>query len=515
MRPRLRLLFALTLAAPAPVAAQGASYEQLQTFSSLLNQIRLNYVDSVSYTVLVQAAIDGVLASLDPHSRFVRRDQAEREAAYEAGVLAGTGVILDEADGALVVLSVLPKSPAARSGIAAGDRLLAINDTASAGLTASDAMEKLIGEKGKRVRLLLARGSRLEPDTVKAGLKFDFIEPRSVSIVRMVDGTTGYIRLSGFHARAGEEVERALKDLRGKGMKRLLLDLRGNPGGLMVAPVEIATNFFPKRTLVFRTSGRHRSANGEFHTEKDGDFRDLPIILLQDGGSASASEALAGTLQDHDRAVLLGRRSFGKALIQAGLPIPPQGDAVWLTIGRVVTPSGRIIQRAYRGLKYQQYRSFGGVSGAEQDTSQVFLTDRRRHVRGGGGIVPDVEVPRSAELPGWWGTVADSGWIEAVADSVAAGLPRDQGQAAAWLVGGEPWRAGMVAPLLARVHGRLQVTAEPDSAQAGRIGRIMAYRAAEVRWGPEAADALLLRHDPDVRAAMATWDRLPALLAGP
>src|SRR5690606_28423505 len=191
----------------------------------LLNQIRLNYVDSVSYTELVQAAIDGVLASLDPHSRFVRRDQAEREAAYEAGILAGTGVILDEADGALVVLSVVPKSPAARSGIAAGDRLLAINDTASAGLTASDAMEKLIGEKGRRVRLLLARGSRLEPDTVKAGLKFDYIEPRSVSVVRMVDGTTGYIRLSGFHSKAGEEVERALKDLRGKGMKRLLLDL--------------------------------------------------------------------------------------------------------------------------------------------------------------------------------------------------------------------------------------------------------------------------------------------------
>ena len=111
MRPRLRLLFALTLAAPAPVAEQGASYEQLQTFSSLLNQIRLNYVDSVSYTVLVQAAIDGVLASLDPHSRFVRRDQAEREAAYEAGVLAGTGVILDEADGALVVLSAVHVLP--------------------------------------------------------------------------------------------------------------------------------------------------------------------------------------------------------------------------------------------------------------------------------------------------------------------------------------------------------------------------------------------------------------------
>lgn len=515
MTPRTRALALLLLAAPLPLAGQGASYEQLQTFSSLLNQIRLNYVDSVTYAILVRAAIDGVLSSLDPHSRFVTRAQGEQEMAYEAGLLAGTGIVLDEADGALVVLSVMPKSPAARSGVAAGDRLVTINDTSSSGLTPHSAMEKLIGQKGRKVRLLLERGSRLEPDTVRAGIKFDTFEPRSVTAARMLDATTGYVRLSGFHLKAGEEVERALKDLRGKGMKRLLLDLRGNPGGFMNGPVEIASLFLPGKTLVFRTVGRHRNANAEFLTGKDGEFRQLPIILLVDGGSASASEALAGTLQDHDRALLVGRRSFGKALIQSALPIPPQGDAVWLTTGRVVTPSGRIIQRAYRGLREGQYHSFAGRSGAEQDTSAVFLTDARRQVRGGGGITPDVEVPKSAELPGWWGVVADSGWIEAVADSVAATLPRDQAQAGAWLEGGAVWQSGLVAPLLVRVRERLKVQSEPAAPQAGRTARILAYRAAEVRWGAEAADGLLLRHDPDVRAAMGYWDRLPTLLKGP
>lgn len=509
------LVLSLCLAGTSPLAGQGASYEQLQTFSSLLNQIRLNYVDSVTYSLLVRAAIDGVLSSLDPHSRFVTRAQGEREMAYEAGLLAGTGITLDEADGALVVLSVMPKSPAARSGVAAGDRLLTINDTASTGLTPSQAMEKLIGEKGRKVRLLFERGSRLEPDTVRASVKFDAFEPRSVTVARIMDGTTGYIRLSGFHLKAGEEVERALKDLRGKGMKRLLFDLRGNPGGFMQGPVEIASLFLPKETVVFRTVGRHRNANAEYRTDRDGDFRQLPMILLVDGGSASASEALAGTLQDHDRALLVGRRSFGKALIQSALPIPPQGDAVWLTTGRVVTPSGRVIQRAYRGLRAGQYYSFAGQGGAEQDTSQLFRTDGGRQVRGGGGIMPDIEVPKSAELPGWWGAVADSGWIEAVADSVAATLPRDQSQAGDWQAGGASWQSGLVTPLLARVHARLGVSGEPGEAQAGRIGRIMAYRSAEVRWGAEAADGLLLRHDPDLRAAMGYWDRLPALLARP
>jgi carboxyl-terminal processing protease len=491
-----------------------ASYEQLQTFSSLLNQIRTSYVDSVTYGELVHAAIDGVLGSLDPHSRFLRREDGEREEAYEAGVLAGTGIVFDEVDGSLTVVTVLPGTPGAKAGISAGDRLLAINDTASAGLSAYEAGIRLIGPKGTKVRLLFERGPRFEPDSVKVNLKYDVLQPRSVTANRLIDFTTGYVRLSGFHGKAGEEVEKAIKSLQGKGAKRLILDLRGNPGGLVFAAVEISSLFLPRKSAVFHTVGRRRAATSEFETDRDGPFLKLPLMLLIDEGSASASEAVAGSLQDHDRALILGRRSFGKALMQQAYPVPPQGDVVYLTVARIATPSGRIIQRSYTGLKASQYYSFAGRSGAEQDTSTIFRTTRQRPVRGGGGIAPDVAIARSAELPAWWATVADSGWIEAVADSAANLLPRDQKAASGWTGSPDQWQSGIVDPLLSRVHQRLHIVLDPDTAVRSRIGRILAYRAAEVRWGQDAAEGLMVRYDPDLRVAMDYWDKIDQLLGG-
>jgi carboxyl-terminal processing protease len=512
--PTTGSLLAALLLVPAALPAQ-AAYEQLQTFSSLLNQVRTSYVDSVTYAELVHAAIDGVLASLDPHSRFLKREDGEREMAYESGALAGTGIVFDEVDGSLTVLTVLPNTPGARAGVSAGDRLLSINDTASEGLSAGEVGGRLLGEKGKKIRLVFERGSRLEPDSLKVTLKYDLLKPISVTVARLVAPTTAYVRLSGFHEKAGDEVEKAVKDLQGKGAKRLILDLRGNPGGLVFAAVEISGLFLPAKSPVFRTIGRRKSANDDFQTQKDGPFRALPLMLLIDEGSASASEAVAGSLQDHDRALILGRRSFGKALMQQAFPIPPQGDMVWLTVGRIATPSGRIIQRSYRGLKASQYYTFAGRSGTEHDTSAVYHTDRQRQVRGGGGITPDVAIPRSATLPTWWGVAADSGWIEAVADSVATLLPKDRAAAAKWYDTPADWQAGLVNPFISRVNQRLHLGAEPDSTTRGRIGRILAYRAAEVRWGPDAAEALLVRYDPDIRVAMTYWDRLPEMLGTP
>lgn len=499
-----------------PAAAlQGASYEQLQTFSSLLNQIRTSYVDSVTYTELVHAAIDGVLSSLDPHSRFVRRVEAERELAYESGTLAGTGIVFDEVDDQIAVLAVYPRSPGARAGVSPGDRLRSIDDTATAGLSPQEAGSRLVGDKGKKIRLVLERGSRLEPDILRVTLKLDFIQPLSIGTARMLDPTTGYVRLLGFHRNSGDEIEKAIKDLKGKGAKRLLLDLRGNPGGVMIAAEDIAGLFLPKTTLIYRTEPRRASARELSMTQKDGAFRDLPLILLIDGASASASEALAASFQDHDRALLLGRRSFGKALVQRAFPIPPQGDLVWLTVARIVTPSGRVIQRSYQGLKAEQYYGFAGRGGAEQDTLTLFRTDNGREVRGGGGIAPDVTLQQPAALPGWWSEAVDSGWYEAVADSVASLLPREPAQRLKWSEAREEWQSRLVEPMLARVHTRLRVVASPDSATAARLGRILAFRAAEVRWGPDAAEEFVTRNDPDIQAAMGYWETLPRLLAKP
>lgn len=497
---------------PAPGAvAQVSTYEQLQTFSGMLNQIRLNYVDSVSYGALVRAAIDGVLSSLDPHSYFQSREQGMRMMAYEAGQLAGTGIFFNQVEGEMTVQGVLPRSPGARAGVVTGDRLLQVNDTTAAGLSAQTLQNRMLGERGSRIRLRFARGPRLEPDTFRVSIKYDFIEPRSVSIARMATPTTGYIRLLGFHREAGKEVGDALRKLRSSGAQQAILDLRGNPGGMVFAAVEIASIFFPENVLVFRTDGRRRAARQSFTTEKNGSFRELPLVVLIDEGSASAAEALAGSLQDHDRALILGRRSFGKALMQRAFDVPPAGDVVWLTVGHVITPSGRFIQRKYRGLEAEQYREMAGVGGSESDTATAYYTDAGREMRGGGGIAPDVALPGRPELPGWFSAAADSGYNDAVSDSVGNGLPTDRATRDRFMATAADWQVQLLAPFLQRARG-LGTTIEPDSSVRGYMGFILAARAVEVRWGQDALEEFLLRHDPDIQAAIGYFPRLAALL---
>jgi carboxyl-terminal processing protease len=495
------------------VAAQ-ASYEQLQAFSGVLNQIRLNYVDSVTYAELVHAAVDGVLESLDPHSRFVSRADAEKDGAYAAGQLAGTGIYLEDVDGSATVLTVIPGSPAATVGVLAGDRLLAVNDTSVAGLRSEVIQRRLRGERGKKVRLELERGPLLSPQSLRLSMRYDFIEPKSVGTVRMLDASTGYINLFEFNEKGNVEMDAALGRMKSQGAKRVVLDLRGNPGGLVFSAVEIASLFFKKGTLVFRTEGRIHNASRDFVTDKDGPFSDMPLLVLVDRGSASAAEALAASLQDHDRALVLGRRTFGKALVQQYFPVPPQGDGVWLTIGRVVTPSGRIIQRAYHGLKTEQYYSFAGRSGADQDTLKTYRTDNGRQVRGGGGVMPDVPLPEPTLLPPWFFAASDSGFDTAISDSLAATLPKDPTARLKWFNAPDSWQEQLVRPFLDRVQVRLQVTVQPDSAVTARLGRILAYRATKVRWGDDAAQEFYLLTNPDIRAALNYSDRIATELSG-
>lgn len=489
---------------------QRSAYEELQTFSGVLNHIRLNYADSVSYSELVAAAIRGVLRALDPHSYYVSRLEYQRQNALERGELATVGVQLEEVEGTATILAVYPGSPAAKSGVLPGDRVLALNDTSVAGLDMSTIQLRLAGEKGSKIHLQMERGPRLEPDTFSVSLKRNPFEVRSVSVVRMIDGTTGYLRLEDFMGNA-DEVHKGLVKLRGLHAQQVILDLRGNPGGVVVLAVEVASEFFPKKTEVFSTRGRKRDTDTTYVTTRDGEFRNLPLVVLIDERSASAAEALASSLQDHDRALLVGRRSFGKALMQS-IFFLPSGDNVWLTVGRVITPSGRIIQRRYHGLGYEQYLSFAGKSGAEEDTLATYKTDAGRLVRGGGGIVPDITVPITAPLPVWWSAAADSGFDDAVSDSVAQTLPATPAGKAAWLNAEPEWRAKLLPPFLSRVRTRLGVSAVTDSLLDQRLARILATRVAEVRWGPDAREEFLLRNDRTVRVALDQFPRLSELL---
>ena len=506
------------LAAAGPSAGlsaqtQRSAYEELQTFSGVLNHIRLNYPDSLSYSELVAAAIRGVLRALDPHSYYVSRTEWQRRTALERGELVSVGIALEEVDGAATVLAVAPRSPAAKSGVFPGDRIVTLNDTSVAGLDMTTLELRLAGEKGSKVRLGLERGPRFEPDTFSVTLKRNPFQVQSVSVVRMIDSITGYLRLEDFLGKA-DEVHNGLKKLSGMGARNLILDLRGNPGGAVVSAVEVASEFFPKKTQIFSTRGRKRATDTTYVTKRDGEFRLVSLIVLIDERSASASEALASSFQDHDRALLVGRRSFGKALMQAPFYLP-SGDNVWLTIGRVITPSGRVIQRRYHGISYEQYVSFAGRSGAEEDTMKVYKTDAGRPVRGGGGIAPDIVVPITAPLPVWWSAAADSGFDDAVSDSVAQTLPATPRARAAWLTAESEWRAKLLPPFLSRVRTRLGVVAATDSLLDQRLARILAARAAEVRWGPDAREEFLIRNDRTIRVAMEQFSRLYELLASP
>lgn len=510
---RFAVLLGVLLCAPGPLAAQRGSYEYLQAFSSVLNFVRLNYVDSVGYAEMVRAAIEGTLHSLDPHSRFVSAEDWARRSALERGELAIPGMIVDDVDSAVVVLSVYAKSPASRAGVQAGDRVVRVADTTVAGQRAASVELRLAGQEGSKVRVVLERGSRLEPDSYTVNLKREFLRNFSVTSWAMVDSITGYVRLAEFGQQASEQLRNAMRQLRGRRAKQLILDLRGNPGGLVIEAVDIAELFLPDHSIVFRTRGRKASVDQDFVTEHNGEFTQ-PLIVLIDAGSASASEALAGSLQDNDRALLVGRRSFGKALMQQVFVISPTADNVWLTVGRVTTPSGRLIQRRYKGLLYEQYRSLAGRGGAEEDTTQIFYTRHNRPMRGGGGILPDVETGAPVLLPTWWALAADSSYDAAVADSVAPTLGADSTAKRRWIAGADQWEAALLAPFMDRVRSRLKVSAATSPELNRAIARRLAARAAEVRWGEDAAVELMLRSDPDVAEAVRLFPRVVQMLSG-
>lgn len=504
----------LAVLAAVPLRAQTAAYEQLQAFSGVLSHVRTNYVDSVDFGRLVQASIRGMLSSLDPHSYYTTRQEFDLRMQWDRGELAAPGLSLDDADQAVAVLGVESGSPAARAGVQAGDRVLRVNDSSVAGLGARAIEVRLLGEKGSKLRMTFERGSQVDPDTFAVTLKRALIEHRVVTDPRMLDQTTGYVRLGQFTPPAPKELADAVKKLRGSGARQLLLDLRENPGGDIAAMVEIASAFLPAKVEVFHTQGRKKTGYESVVTHDAGDFAKLPLIVLIDAGSASAAEMLAGSLQDHDRALVVGRRSFGKALMQSSLPLP-NGDIVWLTTARVVTPSGRIIQRRYSGIGADQYYALAGKSGAPEDTLTAYRTEHGRTVRGGGGIAPDVSRPLSAELPVWFSVAADSGFDTAVADSVAPTLPAGAAGLAAWITDTAAWDARLVTPFLARVHERLALRGDLPPALRSRLGRILGARAAMVRWGPDAGEDFLVRNDGDIRTALPLFARLPELLAAP
>lgn len=374
--------------------------------SLILNYIENNYVDSVDIEELQNDAISELLHHLDPHSEFIPPHDFTSIQEQMTGNFEGIGIEFNIVNDTIRVVQTISNGPSEKAGLMAGDKIISVNDSNVAGvkITNDQVFKKLRGKKGTKVKLGILRPS------VKNMLYFtierDEIPLYSVDVYYLLKKDIGYIRIDRFAQNTVIEFENALQSLLKQGMKKLILDLRDNPGGLLDAAISIADHFLEEGTLIVYTQGRNYPKK-EYKATSKGMFEIQPLVVLIDEGSASASEIIAGAIQDNDRGQIIGRRSFGKGLVQEELNLP-DGSAIRLTIARYYTPTGRCIQKPYKKKNLAEYymeeyeRYFNGevvkIDSSKIDTTQKFITPRGKIVYGGGGILPDVFIPEDTSI---------------------------------------------------------------------------------------------------------------------
>ncbi|MCB0765317.1 MAG: S41 family peptidase [Flavobacteriales bacterium] len=365
----------------------------------VIDLIDRQYVDTVEKNGLVDRVLQDILQELDPHSYYI--SAAELSAAQEPleGSFDGIGVEFAIQRDTVVVITPVEGGPSAALGIRAGDRILSADSVELAGVNVTNdmVMKNLRGPKGSEVVVSLLRRGRSRPFEVT--IQRGKIPINSVGAALMTDEGTGYIKLVRFAKNTHEEFLTAADELAGQGMRRLVLDLRGNGGGFLNSAILLADEFLPAGRTIVYTQGRN-SPRRDITATSDGRYEDIPLAILIDEGSASASEIIAGAIQDNDRGLIVGRRSFGKGLVQEHVDLPDH-SAVRLTTARYYTPSGRSIQRPYgKGIDYSEDLSarfeHGELLSADSihlDSSKVYTTLNGRKVYGGGGVMPDLFVP--------------------------------------------------------------------------------------------------------------------------
>ena len=364
----------------------------------LLQLIDNNYVDTVDMSSLVEDAMPQILAELDPHSSYIPAKDAEEAAEGLKGSFSGIGVSFTMEKDTVNVMSVISGGPAQKVGIMAGDRILKADTVSLVGMDSEQVMKHLKGPKGTHLRLAVKRHGTKEQvffDVVRGD-----IPNESVVAAYMIDKNIGYVKVKKFGEQTYAEMLVALARLNIDGMKNLIVDLRGNTGGYMHIAIQMVNEFLPANRLVVYTEGR-KSPREEFKSDGRGSFKHLPIVVLMDEASASASEIFAGAIQDNDRGTIIGRRSFGKGLVQQPMEFR-DGSVVRLTVARYYTPSGRCIQKPYQHGKGEDYEN---ELMARYERGEFFYQDSihqegeeyhtliGRTVYGGGGIVPDIFVP--------------------------------------------------------------------------------------------------------------------------
>lgn len=370
--------------------------------NALLRIINDQYVDTVNMAELVEEAMPQILSELDPHSSYIPAKDLEAVNADLKGSFSGIGIQFTIQNDTIHVNSVIQGGPSEKVGLMAGDRIVEVDDSAFVGkiVTNSEAMKRLKGEKGSKVKLGVYRPG--EKDLLHFTVIRGNIPVKSIDAAYMINEKVGYIKVNKFGETTYPELLIALAKLNQKNCEGLIVDLRGNTGGYMAAAIQMVNEFLPNNRLIVYTQGR-KSPREDYNSNGTGSNQKMPLVVLVDEGSASASEIFAGAIQDNDRGTIVGRRSFGKGLVQQPIEFS-DGSAIRLTIARYYTPSGRCIQKPYEKGKESEYEldlltryehgEFFSADSIKQDETEVYHTRLGRPVYGGGGIMPDIFVPQ-------------------------------------------------------------------------------------------------------------------------
>ncbi len=365
---------------------------QVKKFNDALEVTSKYYVDDVDSQKLTEDAIKGMLEGLDPHSVYISAEQLKRVNEDFQGSFEGIGVEFDIVNDTLTIISPINGGPSEKLGILAGDKIVKIDGQSSVKIARDDVPKKLKGPKGTKVNITIVRSGMTNP------LEFEIIRDKipiySVDASFMYNNDIGYVKVSRFAATTYDEFMKAMGELKNQGMKKVILDLRGDPGGYLDQAFKIAGEFIPKGQKIVYTKSRIKDFNEDYNSE-GGSYTDIPLIVLVNGGSASASEIVSGAIQDLDRGLIIGETTFGKGLVQRQFDLP-DGSAFRVTTARYYTPSGRLIQRPYENGKYivKSNTDVEGdnpdhKNGAQDSAKPEFKTIGGRIVYGGGGITPD------------------------------------------------------------------------------------------------------------------------------
>jgi carboxyl-terminal processing protease len=373
---------------PSALATDERVPERYKNFTAALSAIESNYVEKVDSDRLVYGAIRGMLGTLDPHSSFFDPAEYARMRERQEGRYYGIGIQIQSIDGDITAATVFESSPAYKAGIRRGDVIASVDGESAKGWTIEKAQTRLRGPRGTPVKLEVMR--RGYEKGIPIDLNRDEVHILTVPAYFMIDATTGYIQMRDFGENTDREVKAALRALVAKGMKRLLFDGRENPGGPLDQAIKVSNEFLPRGKMIVYTRGRVTNSDQDYRGTEEGEFQNIPMVMLVNRNSASATEIVSGSLQDHDRAYIVGESTFGKALVQSVYRIN-SGAGLALTTAHYYTPSGRLIQRPWDATfdEYLTYRFREQDGNRPHNPSDLKRTTAGRAVYSGGGIEPD------------------------------------------------------------------------------------------------------------------------------